>query len=522
MSGERLTHGGPPTPALPAVLPAQGTIRRAAITNLGCKVNQAEMDALAQLLQRRGIDVSTDGREADLHVVNTCAVTAVADDKSRKAVRRARRESPGALVLVTGCSVQVGPEVFRGIDPSALVLANEVKDDLLAEVERLLGPDRAGDAPHGLIDGPLPTLAGVEPEAAAGDRAWTERTRAYLKIQDGCSFFCTYCIIPRARGPERSLPPEAVMADARRALAAGHRELVLTGINVGTYDGGRSERTARGGHRDAVLTLAGLVRRLLADTSVERIRISSIEPQHLDDELLATMAGSGGRCLPHLHLPLQSGDDGVLRRMGRRYDTALYARTVARAREALPGAAIHADVIAGFPAEDEVAWARTLGFVRLLDLAGLHVFRYSARPRTPATRMAGQVPEPVRRARAAELLALAAAARREHVARAVGSERLVLVEAPYGAGGWIGRGEDYLLVRVGAAGDPSLDGEIARVAVTGPDPDDPERAIGRVVAIVPRPETPGPVSAGRGLPVVPFDPGAFPGRASAPQPGGQP
>ncbi len=163
-------------------------------------------------------------------------------------------------------------------------------------------------------------------DGAADDRASVERTRAFVKVQDGCSFFCTYCIIPRARGAERSLPPERVLADIRRALAAGHREIVLTGINIGTYDGGWSERGHRGAHTASALTLAQLVRRILDETAVERIRLSSIEPQHLDDDLLETWAANAPRTLPHLHLPLQSGDDGVLRRMGRRYLSAEYAR----------------------------------------------------------------------------------------------------------------------------------------------------------------------------------------------------
>ncbi len=263
---------------------------------------------------------------------------------------------------------------------------------------------------------PLPTLSGVDAVAApidgiADDRASVERTRAFVKVQDGCSFYCTYCIIPRARGAERSLAPDAVLADVRRALAAGHREIVLTGINIGTYDGGWSERGHRGSHTRSALTLAGLVRRILAETGVERIRLSSIEPQHVDDELLAAWVEGAPRTLPHLHLPLQSGDDGVLRRMGRRYLTADYARVVDRARAAIPGVAVHADVIAGFPTEDAAAFARTLEFVRSMDLAGLHVFRYSARPGTPATRMTGQVDERTKKARAADLLALAAEAR---------------------------------------------------------------------------------------------------------------
>ena len=321
--------------------------RSAAIVNLGCKVNQSEMEGAARLLREAGVPLIDPDRAADLYLVNTCTVTATADEKSRAAVRRARRANPGADIVVTGCSVQVGPEAFARVDAEARLVGNDGKAAFLAELEALLGhEDRAG--------GPLPTLSGVDAVAApidgiADDRATVERTRAFIKVQDGCSFFCTYCIIPQARGAERSLAPEAVLADVRRALAAGHREIVLTGINIGTYDGGWSERGPRGAHARSALTLAGLVRRILAETPVGRIRLSSIEPQHVDDELLKTWVDGAPRTLPHLHLPLQSGDDGVLRRMGRRYLTADYAGVVERARAAIPGVAVHADVIAGLP-----------------------------------------------------------------------------------------------------------------------------------------------------------------------------
>jgi len=488
-------------------------IRRASITNLGCKVNQAEMDAVTRLLRGRGISVVDDGTPVELHVVNTCTVTAVADDKSRKAARRARRTSPEATVILTGCSVAVNPAGFARDDSRALLANPAARDGLLAQVERLIGgpgrgapggggePDRTGTA--GPLDARLPALAGVEIEAIGDGLARIDRTRAFVKVQDGCSFHCTYCIIPRARGAERSLAPDAVLADARRALAAGHREIVLTGINIGTYDGGWSEPGARGAHARSALTLAGLVRRILAETDVERIRLSSIEPQHVDDDLLeAWMTDGAGRCLPHLHLPLQSGDDGVLRRMGRRYDTAFYAGAVARIRAAVPDAAVHADMIVGFPTEDDAAWARSLAFVRSLDLAGIHVFRYSERPGTPAARMAGHVPEPVRRARAIELLALAAAARRRFASRAVGAERRVLFEQPDPAGGWTGHAEDHVLVRAVAraedhGGPGFLAGALARVAIVGPDPVDPERVVGRLRELVPRPAgrlTGGPIA----------------------------
>jgi threonylcarbamoyladenosine tRNA methylthiotransferase MtaB len=210
-----------------------GRVRRASITNLGCKVNQAEMDAVVRALRAAGVEIVPTGVSADLHVVNTCTVTAVADDKSRKAVRRARRTSPGATVVVTGCSVEVGRAAFAALDPAAHLVANVEKDELLGEIEGLLGvsldPDAGSAAsPPGLLDGALPTLAGVEIARAMDGRSRIDRTRAFVKVQDGCSFHCTYCIIPRARGAERSIAPDDVLADVRRAVGAGHREIVLT------------------------------------------------------------------------------------------------------------------------------------------------------------------------------------------------------------------------------------------------------------------------------------------------------
>ena len=459
--------------------------RSAAIVNLGCKVNQSEMEGAARLLREAGVPFVDRDRAADLYLVNTCTVTATADEKSRAAVRRARRANPGAEIVVTGCSVQVGPEAFARVDPGARLVGNDGKAAFLAELEALLGAE--ADA-----RGPMPTLSGVDLVAApidgiADDRAAVERTRAFVKVQDGCSFHCTYCIIPRARGAERSLAPDAVLADVRRALAAGHREIVLTGINIGTYDGGWSERGPRGAHTRSALTLAGLVRRILAETPVERIRLSSIEPQHVDDELLAAWVDGAPRTLPHLHLPLQSGDDGVLRRMGRRYLTADYARVVERAREAIEGVAVHADVIAGFPTEDDAAFARTLAFVRGTGFAGLHVFRYSARPGTPATRMAGQVDEPTKRARAGELLAVAADARAAFARQGVGTVTRVLAETRLPDGRWLGHAEDHVLAAMNPRnGDPGdLENAVLTVRRTGIDGETADRTTGEILAIDP-------------------------------------
>jgi threonylcarbamoyladenosine tRNA methylthiotransferase MtaB len=493
--------------ARPAVRPA---VRRAAIANLGCKVNQSEMEAAARLLRSRGVAVVDADEPADIVLVNTCTVTAEADATSRHALRRARRASPDAEILVTGCSVQVGRAAFAAVDPDARLVDNRAKDALLADIEAMLGPAPSAPGAHpvpnapGLVGRPLPTLSGVEIEGIADGRASVERTRAFIKVQDGCSFFCTYCIIPAARGPERSVPATAVLADVRRALAAGHREIVLTGINIGTYDGGWSERGFRGAHVRAALSLAGLVRRILGETDVERIRVSSIEPQHVDDELLRVWVDGAPRTMPHVHLPLQSGDDGVLRRMGRRYRSAEYAAIVARIRAAISGAAIHGDTIVGFPTEDGAAWRRSLAFIEDVDFAGLHVFRYSARPGTAATRMAGQVDEVTKKARARELLAVAADARARWAASRVGGVSEVLFERRLDDGRWVGHATDHTLVAVERAavdlagdpgGDPAagaalLENAIGRVAIEAVDPSARDRVIGRILALSPPPGAP--------------------------------
>ncbi len=495
------------TEAAPTGLTARP--RRAVIANLGCRVNQAEMEAAARLLRAGGVEVVEAEASADLVIVNTCTVTAVAEAKSRQLVRRLRRRNPAAALVVTGCAVAVEPAEFAAIDPSARLVGNEAKEAFLAELSELVGLRDLDDGEP--AEGALPTLSGVEavePEDGAREGELPvsapvgERTRAFIKVQDGCSFHCTYCIIPRARGPERSLQPEAVLADVRRALAAGHREVVLTGVNIGTYDGGWSERGPRGSHRRAACTLAGLVRRILAETEVERVRLSSIEPQHVTEELLEVWTGPGdGRCLPHFHLPLQSGDDGVLRRMGRRYDTAFYASLVGRIRRAMPGVAVHADVIVGFPTEDEAAFERTVAFIRDLDLAGLHVFRYSVRPGTAAARMEGHVDEGTKRERAEVLLRLAADARARFAARAVGATAKVLFETPEPDGRWLGRSETNVLVLARSPDGRPLENAIGWVAVEAVEASRPERVVGRLLGLVPR--RPWPSSdAGRLLPVV--------------------
>ena len=477
----------------------QTAVRRAAIANLGCKVNQSEVDDVERLLRSRGVRIVRDGEPADLVVVNTCTVTSMADQKSRQAVRQARRASPNATVLVTGCSVSIDPAGIGAADPAALLFDNDSKARMLAELEALLAPS----------DGALlPTISGVEPARPGGVPTDIGRKRAVIKIQDGCSFHCTYCIIPHARGPERSVPADAVVAEALRAVAAGHREVVLTGINAGTYEwppagagaaatsappagepaagaGAAAGETPAGGAAasEPALDLAALVRRLLAETGAERIRLSSIEPQHVTEELLAAWADSRGRCQPHFHIPLQSGDDAILRRMGRRYDTASYAEVVARVRRAIPGAAVTTDVIVGFPGEDEASFERTACFLRALEPAGVHVFRYSARPGTPASRMIGRVDDRTLMRRAADLLSLSADARAVFAANLLGGELRVLFEQPLADGRWLGHDEHHVDVAAASPDGRLLVNAIAVVFAESIEPGLPGRVAGRVVSV---------------------------------------
>ncbi len=467
-----------PTPrSLPPSFRVDRVPGTAVLANLGCKVNQSEMDEIERLLRAAGVRIVEPGQPADLVVVNTCAVTGVADRKSRHAVRHARRTSPDALTLVTGCSVELDAASFAAIDPALRLFGTDARSALVHELAGLLacggdsGPAQAAGDGREALDpsGAAGEAAGREAvRPAVVDRPRIARTRAFVKVQDGCSFHCTYCIVPRARGVPRAVPAERVIADVLSAVADGHREVVLTGINIGTYE-------EPGG-------LAALVARILDETPVERIRLSSVEPQHVTEELLDVWAGARGRCMPHFHVPLQSGDDAILRRMGRRYDAATYAGVVERIRRRVPGAAIHADVIAGFPGEDEQAWANTIGLADRLDLAGLHVFRYSPRPGTPATRMAGQVDGETRKRRSSEALAMSDELRLRFARRQLGLDLEVLFESQLADGRWTGHAESY--VEVAAAGS-SLGGAIATVRASSLGGDG--RLSGSVRAIRPQP-----------------------------------
>jgi threonylcarbamoyladenosine tRNA methylthiotransferase MtaB len=395
------------------------------LSSLGCKLNQSEMDALAARLARGGHQVVPSAVEAELCVFNTCAVTHVAAQKSRQALRRLHRDNPDARLVVTGCYAELTPDELRDLPGVERVVGNKAKERL-AEL-------LAGEA-----SGPVPSLAPPVPRA---------RTRALVKIQDGCDNACTYCIIHVARGRQRSRPPDQVLAEVQGLLAAGHQEIVLTGVHIGAYG-----RDRGGGGQDA--DLWALVDRILAETGVPRLRLSSIEPWDLPERALS--AWEDPRLCRHLHLPLQSGSDAILQRMARRYTTADYAALVSAARAAIPGLAVTTDVIVGFPGETGAEFAESLATVQEMGFARVHVFPYSLRPGTPAAVLPDQVPPQVRAERARAMRDVAAASSRAFQRQFVGRTVEVLWESSRAGPGdpiWSGLTDNYLRVRAASPQD---------------------------------------------------------------------
>ena len=374
------------------------------LLNLGCRVNRVELDLMASELEAAGA-VLVDEAVADAIVVNTCAVTGEAEAKTRKAVRRAAGMPKAPAVVATGCVASLFSAELSELAPNVVVEAN--KSLVAGRVLDLLGL-AAGSVTDegGLVAAPTPT----------------GRTRPGVKIQDGCDNRCTYCIVWKARGRGRSLAPEDVLAGIRAAQARGAHEVVLTGINLGSY------RWERDGAPD--LRLPGLLDLIMEKTDVERVRLSSIEPPDVTPELCDAMARAGERVAPFLHVCLQSGSDRTLRRMARVYRTDLFRRAVEEARSLVPRLALGTDLIVGFPGETDEDFADSLAFCEEMRFAKMHVFRYSRRPGTPAADFPDQVDPHVMAARGARMRELAGRMRREEAAGLVGADDLVVVQYP--------------------------------------------------------------------------------------------
>jgi len=356
-------------------------VQRFHVHNFGCRASQADGAALEAALADRGLRAVPSAAEAELVVLNSCTVTAFADDDVRKEVRRVHRENPDARILVTGCYAQRAPEELAVLPGVAWVVGNshkiQIPDIVGASLEAPYhGEIRVGDifAQTDFLSAPV--------EDASGDR-----TRPNLKIQDGCNNRCSFCIIPFVRGRSRSAPLATVLAQVRN-LAERYREVVLSGINLGRW----------GRESGGSMRLADLIRTLLAETAIERLRLSSVEPMDWSDDLLALVASSA-RIAKHIHAPLQSGSDSVLRRMHRKYRPRHYEDRIRKARAWMPDAAIGADVMVGFPGETEQEFEESREFIENLPFTYLHVFTYSERPGTPAAERADQVPMEVRKDR---------------------------------------------------------------------------------------------------------------------------
>jgi threonylcarbamoyladenosine tRNA methylthiotransferase MtaB len=357
------------------------------VQNFGCRATQADGAALEAMLADKGLESSAERRAADLVVLNTCTVTSSADDDVRQTIRRVHRENPAARILVTGCYAQRAPDELAGMAGVEWVVGNSHKTQI---AEIVTAAPYHGNIHIGDIFEQRDFLSAPVEDASG------ERTRPNLKIQDGCNNRCSFCIIPFVRGRSRSAPADQVIEQVR-SLAVRYREVVLSGINLGRW----------GREPGSKMRLADLVRRLLAETPVERLRLSSVEPMDFSDDLLQLIAGSE-RLAAHVHAPLQSGCDRTLRRMHRKYRPRHYADRVQKARALMPHAAIGADVMVGFPDETDAEFEESRQFMAAMPFTYLHVFTYSERPGTPAAEEAMQVPMPVRKERNRILRQLAA------------------------------------------------------------------------------------------------------------------
>jgi threonylcarbamoyladenosine tRNA methylthiotransferase MtaB len=430
---------------------------RVHLTALGCRLNEAELERWSRDFRARGHELAPGPGEADLVVVNTCAVTDEAVRKSRKLVRRARRANPAAKVILSGCYTALDPQraaAELGVD---VLVPNPEKDRLVEIVSRRLALPA------------LPVVLGAPAEAALFALG---RQRAFVKVQDGCRHRCTFCVVTIARGDERSRPVAEVVSEIRGLHAAGVQEVVLTGVHLGGYGS------------DLGTDLRTLIGAVLADTRIARVRLGSLEPWDLPPGFWDLFADP--RLTPHLHLPLQSGADTVLRRMARRCRTADFHALVAEARTAVPDINLTTDVIVGFPGETDAEWEQTLGFVAAIRFGDVHVFGYSPRPGTKAATLPDPVDEPTRQRRSQAMRGLAARLKREALEPLVGQRCAVLVEGERGtpdARGvrWEGYTPGYHRVAVVVPADLDLGNRIVDVRI-GAVGTDGEHLVGELTA----------------------------------------
>ena len=412
--------------------------KKAVYYTLGCKLNFAETSTIGKMLKEVGVRTLRKGEQADICVINTCSVTEMADKKCRQAIHRLAKEHPGAFIVVTGCYAQLKPGQVADIEGVDLVLGAEQKGDLMKYLGNLEKHEH-GEA----ITTATKDIRTFVPSCSRGDR-----TRYFLKVQDGCDYFCSYCTIPFARGRSRNGKIADLVEQARQVAAEGGKEIVLTGVNIGDFGKTTGE------------SFFDLVKALDAVEGIERYRISSIEPNLLTDEIIEYVAQSR-RFMPHFHIPLQSGSDEVLKLMRRRYDTALFASKVKKIKEVMPDAFIGVDVIVGTRGETEAYFEQAYQFISGLDVTQLHVFSYSERPGTQALKIDYVVSPEEKHQRSQRLLALSDEKTQAFYARHIGQTMSVLMEKSKAGTPMHGFTENYIRVEVEA--DNSLDNQVINV-----------------------------------------------------------
>lgn len=422
----------------------------------GCKLNFAETSTIASQLAERGVRRVSGGETPDLVVVNTCSVTEEADKKCRQAIRSYHKRYPEAAIIVTGCYAQLKSDEVSSLPGVVVVAGAEHKADLLTFIDRYISERAPIKAVSEWRD-----ITTFRPSCSRGDR-----TRYFLKVQDGCDYWCTYCTIPMARGRSRSGTIEQLVTQAEEAAAAGGREIVITGVNIGDFGKGREDN------------FLDLIRELDKVEDILRYRISSIEPNLLTDEIIDFCAGSRA-FMPHFHIPLQSGNDEVLRLMHRHYDTALFASKIERIRASIPDAFIGVDLIVGARGETAERYAASRAFIEGLDISRLHVFPYSERPGTRALDLDCAVEPTEKHRRTNEMLRLSEAKWAEFASRYVGTVRPVLMEHPHADKPMAGFTDNYLRVEVGNA-PTSTDNTIVNVHIDSVNPET-ETLSGRMV-----------------------------------------
>ena len=417
-------------------------MKTAAFYTLGCKVNQYETEAVEELFEKNGYTSVPFSEKADCYIINTCSVTSMSDRKSRQMIRRARKTNPDALIAVMGCYSQTAPDEVLAIDGVNLVLGTKDKSSAV----RLMGTLKQGDKLNAVTDvRDNHTFEELRIERCTG------RTRAYIKIQDGCSQFCSYCIIPYARGPVRSRPADEIVCEVKKLAEAGYKEVILTGIHAAAY-GQDLQNTS----------LDRLLNRLDTIDGIERIRLSSIEPMTLNSDFIDGIRSCKKLC-PHFHISLQSGCDETLRRMNRHYTTEQFEGIVNGLRGAFPGCAVTTDIMTGFAGETDEEFEKTLEFVKHIKFADAHVFQSSRRRGTPAAKRPGQVPPEIKEARSKAIMKAVAVSKNEFLQNELGKTVDVLFETKTKDGLYEGKTANYITVH--APSDENISGRILKTAL---------------------------------------------------------